>query len=53
MAAGSPSSVPKAPKQVGYDALRECHKKAYAYLTEALKIDEGGVGKNYAYRRVS
>ena len=44
MASPSPSSVPK---QVGYDALRECHKKAYAFLTEALKIDEGGVGKDY------
>lgn len=38
------AAVPPAGK-VGYEALRECHKKAYAFLTEALRIDEQGVGK--------
>ncbi len=32
-------------RKVGYDVLRECHKKAYALLSEALKIDEDGTGK--------
>ena len=33
-------------KAVGYDALRECHRKAYSHLTEALQIDEGGRGED-------
>lgn len=33
-------------KAVGYGALRECHKRAYSHLTEALQIDEGGIGED-------
>jgi len=33
-------------RKVGYDVLRASHKKAYALLSEALKIDEDGVGKS-------
>ncbi len=48
MASPSLSGAPQAAsKRVGYEVLRECHKRAYAYLTEALKIDEGGVGKAF------
>ena len=38
------SSVPIPPGKVGYDSLRDCHKRAYAYITEALRIDESGTG---------
>lgn len=47
MATPTQERPPQPPdNKVGYEALRECHKRAYAYLTEALQIDEGGVGKN-------
>lgn len=42
MATRAPHQSPQG--KVGYDVLRECHKKAYAYLSEALRIDENGVG---------
>lgn len=32
------------PDTVGYEVLRESHKRAYAYLSEALRIDEDGKG---------
>ena len=34
-------------RKVGYDVLRDCHKKAYAFLSEALRIDEDGIGKHH------
>lgn len=37
-------ATPTLGQPVGYDVLRESHKRAYAYLTEALRIDEEGVG---------
>ena len=43
MATRSPNGVPQ---RVGYEALRECRKKAYGYLAEAVKIDEEGIGKD-------
>jgi hypothetical protein len=33
-------------KRVGYEVLKECHRRAYAYLTEALRIDESGEGES-------
>lgn len=42
MATPTPES---SPKRVGYEVLKESHRKAYAYLTEALRIDESGVGE--------
>ena len=39
----SPSSG--AGPSVGYEVLKEAHKRAYIYLTEALRIDESGAGE--------
>ena len=44
MATTPEDHVPTPTGKVGYESLRECHKKAYAYLTEALKIDENASG---------
>lgn len=42
MATPSQEKAPEPSKRGSYEALRECHKRAYAYLTEALQIDEAG-----------
>ena len=34
----------------GYEKLRVSHKRAYAYLSKALEIDERGVGKRARLR---